>query len=141
MASDLYRSLDGYINLQKFAQFLMGRAKDPTLDNDNRKEAEFVLKDLRVMSQKARNGFIPAPMGAETDVQVVTRLLDGYSYLQKFSQFLVDRTKNPTVDDRYRQEAELVLRDIHVLAVKANADYSLAAGDGHQNRRSGDIKQ
>ena len=46
-------------------------------------------------------------------------LLPGYPNLAKFAQFLYQKVQNPTVPPQERKDAELVLKDIRLLATKA----------------------
>ena len=45
--------LPDYPNLAKFAQFLYQKVQNPTVKVDERKEAELVLKDIRLLASKA----------------------------------------------------------------------------------------
>ena len=46
--------LPKYPNLAKFAEYLYSQVQNPTVKVEQRKEAELVLKDLRLLAQEAR---------------------------------------------------------------------------------------
>lgn len=49
----------------------------------------------------------------------VTELLSAYPHLQRFAQFLIDKTRSPVTKDDDRKEAQLVLKELRILASKA----------------------